>query len=130
MTQPHAGAASTAAVSSRSGRPPPWASPPGAASPSPPTRTDPFGGFLLGAQSYTFRHFDLEQTLKHLKDLGLHYVEFYQKHVPLDSTPDQLAAVLKLCKEYEVTPLAWGVQNSARTRTRTASTSSWARRSA
>jgi inosose dehydratase len=73
-------------------------------------KDDPYGGFLLGAQSYTFRHFNLEETLKRLKDLNLHYVEFYQKHVPLESTPAQLAAVLKLCKEYEVTPLAWGVQ--------------------
>ena len=74
-------------------------------------KDDPFGGFTLGAQSYTFRHFDLEETLKRIKDLGLHYVEFYQKHVPLESTPEQLAAILKLCKEYEVTPLAWGVQS-------------------
>ncbi len=73
-------------------------------------KDDPLGGFTLGAQSYTFRHFDLEQTLKHLQDLGLHYVEFFQKHVPANATPDQLAAVLKLCKEYEVTPRAWGVQ--------------------
>jgi sugar phosphate isomerase/epimerase len=73
-------------------------------------KEDPFGGFLVGAQSYTFRHFDLEQTLKHMKDLGLHYAEFYQKHVPAEATPEQLAAVLKLCKEYEVTPRAWGVQ--------------------
>ncbi len=72
---------------------------------------DPYGGFTLGAQSYTFRHFNLEETLKRLKDLNLHYVEFYQKHVPLESTPDQLAAIQKLCKDYEVTPLAWGVQS-------------------
>lgn len=70
----------------------------------------PYGGFKVGAQSYTFRHFNLEETLKRLKELDLHYVEFYQKHVPADSTPKQLDAVLKLCKEYEVTPLAWGVQ--------------------
>jgi len=74
-------------------------------------KDDPYGGFTLGAQSYTFRHFNLEETLKRLKDLGLHYVEFYQKHCPAGSTPEQLAAILKLCKEYEVTPLAWGVQN-------------------
>ncbi|HVS36678.1 MAG TPA: twin-arginine translocation signal domain-containing protein, partial [Gemmataceae bacterium] len=43
---------------------------------------DPFGGFKVGAQTYTFRHFDLEQTLKHMDDLGLRYAEFYQKHVP------------------------------------------------
>ena len=53
----------------------------------------------------------MEETLKRLKELNLHYVEFYQKHVPADSTPKQLAAILKLCKEYEVTPLAWGVQS-------------------
>jgi inosose dehydratase len=74
-------------------------------------KDDLYGGFTLGAQSYTFRHFNLEETLKRLKDLGLHYVEFYQKHCPAESTPEQLAAILKLCKEYEVTPLAWGVQN-------------------
>jgi inosose dehydratase len=79
-------------------------------------KDDPFGGFEVGAQSYTFRNFNLEETLKHLKDLGLHYVEFYQgskahPHVPADATPDQLAAVLKLCKEYDVTPRAWGVQS-------------------
>jgi sugar phosphate isomerase/epimerase len=74
-------------------------------------KDNPYGGFTLGAQSYTFRHFNLEETLKRLKDLGLHYVEFYQKHCPAESTPEQLAAILKLCKEYEVTPLAWGVQN-------------------
>ena len=49
--------------------------------------------------------------MKHIKELGLHYVEFYQKHVPPTSTPEQLEAVLKLCKEYEVKPLAFGVQN-------------------
>lgn len=72
--------------------------------------SDDFGGFKLGAQSYTFRDFNTEQALKQMKDLGLHYVEFFQKHAPAESTPAQIKALLKLCKEYEVTPLAWGVQ--------------------
>ncbi len=72
--------------------------------------SDAFGGFLLGAQSYTFRDFNTEQCLKQMKDLGLHYAEFFQKHAPENSTPAQVAALLKLCKEYEVTPRAWGVQ--------------------
>jgi sugar phosphate isomerase/epimerase len=67
-------------------------------------------GLKLGAQSYTFRNFDLEQALKRMKDLGLKYAEFYQKHVPAESSPDKLAAILKLCKEYDVTPAAYGVQ--------------------
>jgi sugar phosphate isomerase/epimerase len=68
------------------------------------------GGFKLGAQSYTFRDFNTEQALKQMKDLGLHYAELFQKHAPLGSTPEQIRALLKLCQEYEVKPLAWGVQ--------------------
>jgi sugar phosphate isomerase/epimerase len=71
---------------------------------------DPYGGFKVGAQSYTFREFDTEQALKRLKDLGLHYAEFFQKHAPLTTDEKQIGALLKLCKEYEVTPRAWGVQ--------------------
>jgi sugar phosphate isomerase/epimerase len=73
-------------------------------------KDDPFGGFTLGCQSYTFRNFNTEQALTRMKDLGLHYVELYQKHAPLESSPEQITALLKLCKEYEVTPVCWGVQ--------------------
>lgn len=73
-------------------------------------KDDPYGGFLVGIQSYTFRNFDLEPALKRIQELGLKYGEFYQKHAPLEATPEQRAAFLKLCKEYGVTPRAWGVQ--------------------
>ncbi len=73
-------------------------------------KDDPFGGFTLGVQSYSFREFDLEQALKRTRDLGLRNAEFYSKHVPPGGTPEQLRAVLKLCKDYEVTPVAFGVQ--------------------
>jgi sugar phosphate isomerase/epimerase len=72
-------------------------------------KDDPLGGFLLGVQTYTFRKFNLEQALKRTKDLGLHYGEFFSAHVSPKSTPEQLDAFLKLCKEYEVTPRAYGV---------------------
>jgi sugar phosphate isomerase/epimerase len=72
--------------------------------------TEPFAGFKVGAQSYTFRNFDTEACLKRLKDLGLHYVEFFQKHAPMTDKQEQVDALLKLCKEYEITPAAWGVQ--------------------
>jgi sugar phosphate isomerase/epimerase len=71
---------------------------------------DPFGGFTLGVQSYTFRNFDLEPCLKRIKDLGLHHVEFFQKHAPLNSTPEQIKAILDLCKSYDVKPMTYGVQ--------------------
>lgn len=74
-------------------------------------KANDLGGFKLGAQSYTFREFDLEPALKRMKDLDLHYVELFQKHAPSNSNPAQIAALVKLCKEYEVTPLAFGVQH-------------------
>lgn len=73
-------------------------------------KADAFGGFTLGVQSYSFREFDTEQALKRTKDLGLHFVEFYQKHAPSGAKPEQIQALLKLCKEYDVTPIAFGVQ--------------------
>jgi inosose dehydratase len=71
---------------------------------------DPFGGFRIGIQSYTFRNFNLEQTLQRIHDLGLHYVEFYNAHVPLNSTPEQIRAVLARCRELEITPVGFGVE--------------------
>jgi sugar phosphate isomerase/epimerase len=71
---------------------------------------DPFGGFALGVQSYSFRNFDTEPALKRTQDLGLHYVELFQKHAPLESTPNQIKALRKLCREYDITPIAFGVQ--------------------
>jgi sugar phosphate isomerase/epimerase len=71
---------------------------------------DPFGGFTLGVQSYTFREFDTEQALKRIQDLGLHYVEFYQKHAPAESSGAQIKALRTMCRDYGITPVAWGVQ--------------------
>ena len=81
-------------------------------------------------QSYTFRNFNLEQALKRTQELGLKNAEFYRGHIPLDSSPDKLKGVLKLCAEYDVTPVAFGVERSARTTTRTRSCSSSPRPSA
>jgi len=75
-------------------------------------KDDPFGGFTLGCQSYTFRKFDTEHALKHIKDLGLHFVEFYpgqEGQVTVDSTPEQFKAMLKLAREYDIKPVCWGV---------------------
>jgi sugar phosphate isomerase/epimerase len=71
---------------------------------------DAFAGFKVGAQSYTFRNFKLEQAVKNIADLGLHYVEFFNGHVPLNSTPEQIKAVLTLCKDSGITPIAFGVE--------------------
>ena len=54
----------------------------------------PFGSFIVGAQSYCFRNFDTEQALKRTQELGLTYIEFFQKHAPLNSSPDRIKALL------------------------------------
>jgi inosose dehydratase len=66
-------------------------------------------GFNFGVQSYTFRNFDLEQALKRIKELGLKNAEFYSKHIPPDSSADKIKDTLKLCGEYEVKPVGFGV---------------------
>jgi sugar phosphate isomerase/epimerase len=76
-----------------------------------PKETADFGGFTVGAQSYCFREFDTEPALKRIRDLGLHYVEFYEKHVPTSSTPAQIKALLRLCADYKIKPVAFGVQH-------------------
>jgi sugar phosphate isomerase/epimerase len=68
-------------------------------------------GFGIGVQSYTFREFDLEQALTRIKELGLKYGEFYGKHIPVDSSPEKIKAILALCKQYDVTPTGFGVSN-------------------
>lgn len=73
--------------------------------------TSPYGNWNIGAQSYSFRDFDLEQALKNYQTLGLKYAEFFNKHVPLNSSPEQLRAILNTCKQYGVTPAAYGVQS-------------------
>ena len=73
-------------------------------------KKDPFGGFRLGAQSYTFRAFDLEPALARMQKLGLKYGEFFSKHCPLTTDEKKIKAFQKQCADFGVTPWAWGVQ--------------------
>lgn len=73
-------------------------------------KDDPFGGFKLGVQSYTFRKFSFEQAIKKIAGLGVPYVELYRGHLPIDAKPDAIKAALTLCKDNNVTPIAFGVE--------------------
>lgn len=64
----------------------------------------------LGLQSYTFRNFNLERTLQFMQKLGIQHAEFFNNHIPLNSSPEQLKTVHQLCSEYQVKPEAFGVQ--------------------
>jgi inosose dehydratase len=71
----------------------------------------PYGSFTVGAQSYCFREFNTEQALKRIQELGLHYVEFAQNHFPFTTDAKKIKAMLKLCQDYGIKPIAYGVQH-------------------
>lgn len=71
---------------------------------------DPFGGFTLAIQSYTFRNFKFDQALKKIADLGIKHAELFRAHIDPGSSPDQIKAALHLCKDHGVTPIAFGVE--------------------
>ena len=53
-----------------------------------------YGGFRMGIQSYTLRNFPIDRALEIIhNDLGLHYVELFNAHFPLDSSDDQIKAM-------------------------------------
>lgn len=55
--------------------------------------------FKLGLASYTLRKFNLDDTLAMTKRVGLEYICFKSFHLPLDSTPAQIQAVVTKVNE-------------------------------
>ncbi|HZZ80105.1 MAG TPA: sugar phosphate isomerase/epimerase [Gemmataceae bacterium] len=72
---------------------------------------DPFGGFTVAIQTYTYRQLTFERALGQVQMLGVRNAELYRGHVPTTATMDQIAAARKLCEKYQVTPVAFGVEN-------------------
>ena len=71
---------------------------------------DPFGGFTVGVQSYSYRRFSFERALEQIQMLGLRYVELYNGHVATTATEPQIRAARNLCEKYRITPIAFGVE--------------------
>ena len=70
---------------------------------------DDFGGWPIGIQSFSLRKFDLRQAVRHMQGLGIHFAEFYGKHVAVDSTNKQLAELRTLLSEADVKMSSHGV---------------------
>lgn len=71
--------------------------------------SDPFGGWPVGIQSYSLRKFDLPQAIRHIQGLGLHYVEFFKGHVPLEWDKQQLSELNQMLTDAGITISAHGV---------------------
>lgn len=68
---------------------------------------DPFGPFRMGLQSYSLRHFKLDEALAKTKELGLHYWESFPAHIPPD--PSKAEAMIKKAADSGVTVGGFGV---------------------
>ncbi len=64
--------------------------------------------FKLGMAGYTFVNFDLDTTLKTLKDLDVHYLCIKDFHLPLNSSDEAIQQFHDKCAEYDVTGYAVG----------------------
>ena len=68
-----------------------------------------FGGWPVGIQSYSLRKFDLNQAVRHMHGLGVHFAEFYKKHVSIESTDTDLTPLAALLDEADITMSSHGV---------------------
>ncbi len=59
---------------------------------------DAFGGFPVGVQSYSLRNFNTEETIRHLHGMGVHFAEFYSKHLDTKADDAKIAEVQGLLK--------------------------------
>jgi inosose dehydratase len=66
-------------------------------------------GFVLGLQSYSLRNFGVDQALDDMHELGLHAVEFFGGHYPLDSTQEQIDQMNQKLAKRHIKPMAHGV---------------------
>lgn len=72
-------------------------------------RRSPYAPFRMGLQSYSLRAFKVEDALKITRELGLHYWEAFEAHLPITDNPATLAAYRELLRTYNVTLAAFGV---------------------
>jgi hypothetical protein len=63
----------------------------------------------LGIQLYSLRGYKVDEALKHASDLGFKFVEFYSGMYPLNSTPEQIAAMNTKLADLGLTISAHGV---------------------
>ena len=73
--------------------------------------SDPFGGFPVGVQSYSLRNFETPEVIRHLQGLGVHYAEFYGKHLDTKASDERIAEVLKLLEAAKIKLAGHGVHS-------------------
>jgi sugar phosphate isomerase/epimerase len=70
---------------------------------------DAFGGFPVGVQSYSLRKFETPEVVRHLQGMGVHYAEFYGKHLDTKASDEKIAETLKLLEGAKIKLAGHGV---------------------
>ena len=71
--------------------------------------TNEYGGFPVGIQTYSLRHFDTYTAIRHMRALGVHYAEFTQKHLSPNAKVELIDQVRRELRQVEITATAHGV---------------------
>lgn len=69
----------------------------------------PYGPFKMGLQSYSLRHFKLDEALEKTHELGLGYWESYNAHVNQTTDKAEIERLQKRCKDAGVQVIGYGV---------------------
>lgn len=66
-------------------------------------------GFLLGIQSYSLRGFPVNEAVRHAAELGVGSIEFFESHLSVGSTPQQIDQMNKKLAGLGIKLLGHGV---------------------
>jgi sugar phosphate isomerase/epimerase len=72
-------------------------------------QTDPYRGLKVGMHSYTLRKLPFAQALAVTREAGVRYIGFKDIHIPLNSSPEQLAKAKRAVRDAGLTTMACGV---------------------
>ncbi len=72
------------------------------------TDDDPWAGFKMGIASYTFRKLSVDDTVKAMQRLALHYISIKDFHLSLNSTTAERKTVVQKFTDAGITPLSCG----------------------
>jgi inosose dehydratase len=70
---------------------------------------NPFGGFNVGLQSYTLRDFKVDRALEEINKLGLHSVELFSTHFPLNASDADIEAMKSKTQALSIKMMGHGV---------------------
>lgn len=71
---------------------------------------DPYRPFKMGIQSYSLRGLSFDEAVDRTRSLGLHLIQAYPAHFPIDAPASKQTETLARLKAAKIELQAWGVQ--------------------